>query len=506
MSELFFEGGQFPPESHIDRLASYRKMERLYENRPREIYDRALKLLDGTPHAPQLDALYVAVNFADILATKPADMLVGEAPAFESGKPDNSIEQKALARYVEENDLTQLIHESAVGSAIRGDSFFRVRYDIRQDLSEVLALGLPIPKMNRAESIIEHVNASAVFPETSSNNAKKFKAINVAQVEEITIGDKTRYFLNVERQLPGYIVHERFEVTHKEKRLVTPHSVYIDVYTIGSKVPTGRDNNLVVTNVPTPLIFHAPYKATDKTWRGISGLSAIEPLIYTINDRLTQIDYILWKHADPNAYGPAIADEGDGEYAAQSMSAGGEYFEVSKDDVTPGYMTWNGQLDAAFKELETLISLVFQLAETPQWLFGTVLGSDNAGGTGTSHTDGGAIKARFMPILSKVSRIRQQYDRAIRDALYACQLVELEYSEDANFEATYPTISWSDGLPRNEKEEAEIAEIRVTNGLQDKHSAIKRLDRVDDEKAQETLRRITDEEGTVDASIFNTEV
>lgn len=502
MGGLFKVGAQFPPKSHMDRLATYRKMERLYANKPRELYDRALELLQGTEHEPQLNALYVAVNFADILATKPADMLVGEAPQFESGKPDNSPEQIALTSHVEENDLPQLIHESAVGAAIRGDSFFRVRYDIRQDLSEVIELGLPLPKLNAAEPIIEHVNASAVFPETSRGNKKRFKAINVAVVEEVTIGDEKVPFLNVERQLPGYIIYERYRMKYNDKTLVRPQGVYLDTYTITEKVATGKDADLVETNVGTPLIFHTPYKATDAHWRGISGLATIEPLIYTINDRLTQIDYILWKHADPNSYGPALADEGDGA----GLSMGGNYLEVTKDDATPGYMTWDGQLSAAFTELETLIALVFQLSETPQWLFGTVLGDGNEGGTGTSHTDSAALKTRFMPILSKVARIRQQYDRAIRDALYACQLVELEYSQDAAYEPTYPVIKWADGLPRNEKEEAEIEEIKINAGVQDRLSAIKRLDRVDDEKAQEILRRIKDDEDlsqTVTASIFN---
>ena len=153
--------------------------------------------------------------------------------------------------------------------------------------------------------------------------------------------------------------------------------------------------------------------------------------------------------------------------------------------------------------------MAFQIAETPQWLFGTVLGDQNAGGTGTSHTDGAAIKARFLPILSKVKRIRVHYDRAIRDALYNCQLLDIAHG-DKSFDPVYPTITWRDGLPINEKEQAEIMAMRLGNKpTLDVLTAIKRTDGLDDMQAQEIIDRIdadTEREmGTVDSSLFNAE-
>jgi hypothetical protein len=133
----------------------------------------------------------------------------------------------------------------------------------------------------------------------------------------------------------------------------------------------------------------------------------------------------------------------------------------------------------------------------------------DSGGTGTSHTDGAAIKARFMPILSKVRRIRNHYDKAIRDALYTCYLFDSQFGEYEG-ESVYPKIVWKDGIPKNEKEEAEIMQIRTSGkSTLDVQSAIKRQDEVDDDKAKEIMSRIEDDEtaamGTVDSSIFNQE-
>ncbi|TPG88153.1 hypothetical protein EEL32_10355 [Brevibacillus laterosporus] len=39
-----------------------------------------------------MSKLYIAVSLMDVLLTKPADLIFGEPPSYESGKPDASIE------------------------------------------------------------------------------------------------------------------------------------------------------------------------------------------------------------------------------------------------------------------------------------------------------------------------------------------------------------------------------------------------------------------------------
>lgn len=185
---LFKQGAQFPPEADRERIAKYKRMRTLYEGKPENLYDRATVLLRDTPHAKQLGQLYIAVNLADILVTKPADLLVGEPPSFETGLPDISPEQKAVTSYVEENDLVALIHESTLSNGYRGDAWLKVRYDYRTDYSALASIGEEIPDDARMEPIIEHVAADCVFPETSAGNVKSFKAVNIASVEYVATG------------------------------------------------------------------------------------------------------------------------------------------------------------------------------------------------------------------------------------------------------------------------------------------------------------------------------
>lgn len=509
MTKLFDTGCQFPPQCEIERLAKYARGKAIFDGKQAEVYDRAAELLKGTPFSGQLAQLYIAVNIIDALLTKPADLLVGEPPTYESGYPDDDIRQQRLNAIVEDNDVSLLLHEITLSGGYRGDSWLKTYYAPRIDVSAITAAGLEPPDNVKPEPIIEAVDASCVFPELSRGSRKRFKAINIAWVEWVGCDDCNDTddpvpFLNVERHLPGYIVYERFKLT--DAGVNNLYDVPIPLFTIGERVPTGRDEDIVKTGVPHFLVHHVPYKTVDDDWRGISGVEKLESVLAAINDRLVQIDYILWKHADPTAYGPDLPTESDG-----SVRFGGKYIPVEKGEQTPGYMTWESQLEAAFKELDILLGLVYQISETPQWLFGTTLAEDK-GGTGTSHADGAAIRARFMPILSKVKRIRVYVDRAIRDALWTAQLLENYANEDVKewepYEPVYPKVVWRDGIPRDEKMEAEVYSIR-TGGKPtiDVASAIKRMDGVDDVKADEIIRRIDGDEermtGTVDSTVLN---
>lgn len=512
-TKLFYPGAQYPPSADIERLAKYERGRKIFKGKHAEIYERASALLADTPQAPQLKKLYIAVNIMDVLLTKPADLMVGEPPTYDSGRGSDSPEQKRVDSIVEENDLTQMMHELVIGGGYRGDSFVKVRYGSRDDFTETLQLGLKPPDQ-RLEPIIEPVDPSIVFPELSRGSKKRFKAINIAWVEwevERSSGlfallsrmpSTENPYLNVERHIPGYIIYERYKLAING--LDNSYDVPIPIYLIDEQVGETR---IEPTGQPQMLVEHIPNKTTDDDWRGISTVEKLESVLSAINDRLVQIDYILWKHSDPTAYGPEL-DEGDGK-----VRFGSRYIPVEKDEATPGYMTWNSQLEGAFKELDVLLGLVFQMSETPQWLFGTTLAADK-GGTGTSHTDAGAIKARFMPILSKVKRIRSHVDRAFRNALWKALALENFANKGVTgyeqVEAVYPTINWRDGIPRDEKEAAEVAQIRTGNKpTWSVLDAIKDQDGVDDATAEEIIKRIDSDEtrmnGVVGASIFNDE-
>lgn len=518
IAKLFEQGAQYPPQRDIERLAKYARGRAIFNGKQAEIYERATALLKDTPHAPQLRNLYIAVNVMDALLTKPADLLVGEPPSYESGLPDDSPQQRSINSITEENDVNQTLHEITIGGGFRGDSWLKTYYAVRTDISE-LSEDMAAEFDLVPEPIIEAVDAACVFPELSRGSKKRFKAVNIAYVEWVTVSklpgierfmlrkeDRVQEipFLVVERHLPGFIVYERYVL--EPSGVNAEYDAPISIFKIGEMVPTGRVEDVVKTGVPHILVHHVPYKTVDDEWQGISGIEKLESVLAAINDRLVMIDYVLHKNGHPTAYGPEIDNTANAEYRL-----GGAYIPLDKNDPTPGYMTIDGALDSSFKELDILLGLVYQISETPQWLFGTTLAADK-GGSGTSHTDGAAIEMRMMPIISKLKRIRVHVDRAIRDAIWSAQLLENYANEGVEgfepYEAVYPKVNWRDGVPKDKKLEAETMQIRTGGkATLDVQSAVKRMDNMDDDKAAEIISRIDSDEtrvnGTVDGSIFN---
>lgn len=503
---LFYPGATFPPEDHLERLAKYYRLKPYFNGTHKDNYDRMARLLKDSPQHDQLEQLYIAINLAYILCLKPADLLIGDRPTFDSGKPDDSAEQKLLNQIVEENDVNTLIYESATSGGYRGDGFFIVRYGKRHDMSALKEHG--IPDTSKSEAIIEHAAADTVFPETSEGNIKKIKAYNVTSIVWVKEKKREVPYLEVAKHVPGYIIYERYRMEEiPETGIDTTYDFPITTYKIVEKVDTGREKNIIKTGAKYPLVFHVPYSSVDDHWQGKGFVETVEHAIQALEDRLTQLDYILLKHSDPILYGPELESVKGAQ--TPSVSVGGKYIPLRKEDATPGAITWDGKLEAVFKEIDYLIAYIFQMSETPQWLFGTTMSSGgNAGGTGTSHSDGAAIKARFMPILSKVKRIRNGYDKAIRDAIWACFQLEKTHGTYKG-EDVYPKIHWKDGIPKNEKEEAEIMALRTGDKpTLDQKSAIKRTDEVDDMQAEDILNRINEDEKRiqpVDANVFNLE-
>ncbi|MGI5844490.1 MAG: hypothetical protein ACOX9B_09985 [Candidatus Xenobium sp.] len=81
----------------------------------------------------------------------------------------------------------------------------------------------------------------------------------------------------------------------------------------------------------------------------------------------------------------------------------------------PRYLTWEGQLEAAFRELDRLLDLFWALAEVSP----AVLGLDKAGGV----ESGKALRLRFVNTEHKVNRRRLYLGPALQQTLYVASLL-----------------------------------------------------------------------------------
>jgi Phage portal protein, SPP1 Gp6-like len=481
LPDLFQVGEYYPHPDHEDRILRYKYNKKLFKGEHHDIF---------TTYKDQLqrdlgpDVLYVASNIAGIICKKSADFLFGESPYFSAGTA-NSPEQDKLNQYIEENHLHITNYESALSNAYRGDSFYKIRWGQRYG-------GALPPEVDPFRVFIDAQNAEYVFPQTDPGDATRIIAYHIVYPVQI---ENDKYYLYVESHYPGMIRYRKFLM---DAIKYDPNLGENVTFKISEELDAGIDD--VATGVPFPLVVHVPNYSTDDTWEGIDDLSEHYGLLEEINNRLTRIAAILDKHSDPAMAVPAGTLQEDENGNPLFFPGRDKIFEVmGKDEIVPQYITWDGQLQAAFEALKHTLDQLLMNAELPP----VALGRDNSGTSGAS---GLSIKFRMNSLLAKIKRKRQYYEKGLKQVLFIAQLLEHAQSRKTpNFTPTIPRITFKDGLPSDDMELAQIASIRTGGkATWSQKTAIMVLDDKTEEQAEQELEAIKQDEqadATVGGSI-----
>lgn len=479
---MFQVGEVFPPQAQLERVKRCRENKVLFKGIHSEFFHNK--------HFPNHinESLYISVNLASLICKKSSDFLFGEEIQVVAGIGDDTNEQKALDRIIEQNHLGILLYESAITNAYAGDSFIKVRY------GQEYGGDLP-PELDEHRVFIENVSPENVFPETAMWDKNKIKTFHIAV--PYYDDEKEEWFLNVESHSAGKILYHAYKLVPLHYGITGA----CERWEIVGEIESSRQ--LVNTGVPVPLVVHVPNLAVSDEWAGIDDLTELHSLLGEINSRLTQIASILDKHSDPSMAIPSGLLRVDADGNAEFRVAQDKVFEVmGREDIIPQYITWDGKLDSAFKEIDQLIDLTLMTAEIPP----VALGKDNSGTSGSS---GLSIKWRMNSLLSKINRKRQYYNKGLKQIFYIAQKLE-EAVGIADYEITVPNIIFQDGLPIDELEQANILNMR-TGGAKtlSQKSAIMRLNNMTETQAEAELERIKAEQEAsqvvAEPSIFNQE-
>ena len=469
----FKKGTVFPFLAHKKRINRYAENMQMFRGEYKDIFDKYNINTNGS--------LYVSLNMAGIICKKSTDMLLGEAVQVTSGTEDHSLEQSAIDEITKNNYMNIQNYESGLMSSIKGDSFYKVRWGQEWE-------GSLSQEIDPSRVIIEDIPAEYCYPETSHFNKKKITTIHVC----IPIYADEKWYLTVESHSAGYVQYHMYEMKPSDVTLGTPTS-----WTIQNQVGDMQEE---FTGINQPLVIHVPNYATD-SWEGHDDLSEHKSLFDEINNRLSQIASILDKHADPAMAVPAGVLEVDNMGNPIFSVNREKVFEImGKDDILPQYVTWNGQLQHAYSELDRLINNLLMAAEIPEVALGK-------SGSGTSGATGIAVRMRMSPLLAKVNRKRQYFDRALKQVYLVAQMLETVADPSKNYTPVVPVLKFSDGLPRDEMEDAQIAAIRTGSmPTMSQKSAIMFLDGKTEEQPQAEIDRInegTPEQSEGDPDIFN---
>lgn len=424
-------GQPFPPLSERDRIRRYLENEALFdgEHFGDELRDRnkiwstegtvpvyrkcAERISQVVGNFEDIISFPVLLDYQRLMTLKMADLVCGEYPTITGA---NGEENDAIKEARDHSDFDARLYSTVIDMSRYGDAIWR---EYQDDLSDNNTFTLWTPKewypivlQDGTNRISHHVLCWRVNLNADITNAT-----------------------------PIWELHAQIHSCLPDKVGTYEERVY-DMDGAGNVIGALKSFKTVSTGFDHCAVHHLKSFSTSSTVYGYDDYMPLDSLLAEIMARVGQISIILDKHADPNLTGPVTMlsqDQKTGEYYLKR----GKFFATSQGDNEPKYLTWDGQLTAAFKQLEVLINQLYILSE----MGAAVLGGQDGSSTAISGT---AMRFKMVNPLAKARRVANALTSPVRRLLSAL-------SESVEF--AHISVYWSDGLPDDPRENIENAKL-----------------------------------------------
>lgn len=460
LTDLTFldQGKPWPPPSETDRLKGYTDNRKLFEAEHADVFKEPINRIlraAGELGLKTPTSYELVVNYFRLISVTTAGMLFNKAPGIVAGKEQDEKAMDLVQDISDRSGLQEVLFACAIDTSRYGDGLLYVRKD--ESGKGVIDISRPdcwFPVVDAANlrRVLYHVLATPYEQtETIFGQAQKTKYLRVEIHSPGRI--ETRDYQMSEGAIGAMIGKERVELTGLDGFSVVP-----------------------VSNL----------RPSDRV-HGIDDYNDIQSLVCELEVRLAQISRVLDRHSDPTMQGPesALQEVRFDDGTTDRIFVPGKYF-INQAGATSGkieYVTWDAQLEANFKLIERILSLIRTISE-----MGALLSdmSDKQGAI----PSGAAMRRMLYSVISKISRLRNSFTPAIRQAIRAAAALS---GYDLSDTPIY--IDWPDVLPRDPEELARIADIR-TGGKQTQSvkRAIMELDELDEDDAEAELESIKDEQ------------
>lgn len=386
---------KFWPESEQFRLGAYIKDRALFDGAHDRVFLEWMQALRPERRAQ----IWLIINWHQMLSTLWPDLLVGEPPQFTEATPE---QQTFLDFLVTQNRLVNGIYEVGIDVSRYGNGLFNTWYD-----GGKVRIGTASPEV--------------WVPWATPSDIKDVQGHVLGW--KYQQGDK--FWLDTQTHLAGSVQHILYE-TDRDGTILRA---------------VGGDEQPVATNVDDFLVVPVHNVTTSDRYFGISDYDICESICQEEESRLSQIKFVLDKNSDPNLKGPSSVVTTNPQTGEAEVKTGGKYFPLNVgEDVN--YLTWDGQLEAAFKELEDLQNKKFQLTGISPALFGGDFGRAESGS---------AMKRLLISTLRKINRLRLQFDPAVRQVISVASRLAVANKVEGAVEIGVQDvhIAWQDGLPQD---------------------------------------------------------
>lgn len=407
---------QFPPECENDRLIAYKWYAGLFDINPFEAFgnygNRLIANFDEYFRLPLL------LGYQRLCTIKLADMVLGAPPSITVNDNDELTDRISDLR--DQTDFDNKLYQALIDYSRYGVTVFRLFDDDETpgeskgnfavwDPSE----WFPVLRKDGTRRIKEHVLAWRVNFGTSTNQD---------------------WYLEIQRHPVegGHYYEERYAMDGT-----------------GSTVTRKLVSKEVNTNGAPCLVQYAANLPSTTNIYGTSDYKIINELVFKATERMRQILHILDKHADPSMTGPTTMltqNEQTGELEFKAS----KFYAVSPGEEHPEYMTWDGQLTAAFTALEQLLNQIFVMSEMGEAL----MGNSKASGQAISGT---AMRYKMIAPLEKARRVANALTLPIKKLISG--LLFIEDKTEMRFQDI--NVTWEDSLPKDPRENAELTRLQT---------------------------------------------
>lgn len=445
-------GSAFPPAIEVPRITRYKQNARLFDGdhfadpefRSRNSLDMgdtpvnlyklcAERISKVVGNFDDIISFPVLLNYQRLMTLKTADLVCGEYPSI------SGVTYQENAAIKDVRDITEFdakLYATVIDISRYGDAIWRMykNEDGRIDFTcWDPCEWFPIVTQDGTHRIKQHCLCWVVNVTEDPNNPKWELHVQIHGCDKDSIGQYE---------------HRWYAMNHG-----------------GTQISKLIDSEFVQTGLDRCAVFNLRSFATSDSVYGYDDYMPLDSLLSEIMVRVGQISCILDKHADPNITGPTSMlslNPDTGEYYLET----GKFFATSPGEEHPEYMTWDGQLASAFKQLEFLINQLYILSE----MGAAFLGAGDGGGQAISGT---AFRYKMANPLARVRRIANSLSVPVRK-LFSSLSVSAEVDEDIlqvdedgaksqplQLPIPYRRISvfWSDGLPDDPRENVEIAKL-----------------------------------------------
>ncbi len=435
-------GKTWPPLCESERMEMYSRNRQLFESGHAEVYQEALKRIERVIGNFQNVISYPTVlNFQKLMSLKIADLLLGEPPKYQCE------DQETLDQIIKDKNVT--LYEAVIDMSRYGDGLFFIRNI-------------------KGKGTIDLTQPSIWYPICDPSDVKNIIYQVLGWTYEVEDKDTKKKFLKLQ-------IHEKGRYTERLHELTgnLSGSVVIDKLLSEQVINTGLDDFAVV---------QASNTITSDRCTGLDDYTDIDSIICELIVRVGQIARILDKHASPSVSGPEGALEQNKSTGEWSLKMGNFFPRQSKDEPEVSYLTWDGQLTAAFAHIDRLINILYTISEMGSAIFGDMASIDAPSGT--------ALKRLMISPLAKVNRIRMRAEPAIKKAIRLASQIGYRSLNDQEI-----SITWQDGLPTDETELTTIMSIRTGDKPTiSQKSALMRLDNLSEEDADAEMELIQEDE------------